>query len=787
MGAGPLRPNLGRTGVQSSPAQAEIPRPPAEGDGDGEFTPIRPNPRKDRSKEASHTDTGSTSGSNRFAVLGEASDLNLSPVHNQGGKDDVLVQVNDLEQTPCLPKQSKKKGSTPRSSGSKLRGPTEKTSPGVGECYIDPFPQSGPVFAERSVNHLLDPTVVFSGGLTSPEEFGRGPKKKLSVDFPSPRLERASVLKAAEKRRALEHLDLSGCKLAERFEQTSDSESERDKARKHRDDSLNAGLKILSWNVRGLSRVRKRTAVKLWINKKARQSSVVALQEVKVENWGIRNWMKNVRRGGTVIYDPPRESKGDTALILSNQLKVLASGIGNNGMMAWASVQQGDRKFGVMSIHAPNRRSSRLEFWSVMREIIKDGDWCIVGDYNQVELEDDSCGKSTLIRGREDRMWKSMAIELGMVDMYFCSASLIGDRFTRSAKRGERQDRARLDRVYMTRGASWVNYIHSMEHGISSLSDHGPVIADCRFEAPRRGTETHSYFKMDVFELRDTETVREVLREARAKREAAGKTSHHLAEEVAWRKEQLNPDSTPMEVEALAQAEQRLKQHELYEARKWAKWAREALEVLEGDEGEEITEKEEILEKVHEFYQTLFSSEPRTSSKTAALLEVLDLVQARVSRPDNDMIIAVPDREEIENVVFSLPVNKAPGYDGLTIEGDSRVFRRLEQTARRVKKPTVEDLVSNRASMIGDGHDGMQLSTLVLTETEEASLEWLNTLTVGDTPLKLLSEWTWGRPKPNQGGLEPQMETVMAWPGYSRPKAVDMAHLAAWFSHATAC
>ncbi|KAL3702144.1 hypothetical protein R1sor_020166 [Riccia sorocarpa] len=132
--------------------------------------------------------------------------------------------------------------------------------------------------------------------------------------------------------------------------------------------------------------------------------------------------------------------------------------------------------------------------------------------------------------------------------------------------------------------------------------------ADCRFEAPRRGTETNNYFKMDIFELRDTVTfekcwheeeeeawqnevlsvkddrrrwsrgwfrVREVLRDARAKLEVDGKTNNHLGEEMTWRKEQLNNDSTPEEVKALAQVEQRLKQHELYEARLWYTRSRE--------------------------------------------------------------------------------------------------------------------------------------------------------------------------------------------------------------------
>ncbi|KAL3702145.1 hypothetical protein R1sor_020167 [Riccia sorocarpa] len=208
MGTGPLRPGIRVTGAQSILAQAEDPRPQAGGDQGGEFTPVRPNPRKDNSKMDSHTGTGSTSRSNRFAVLGE-----------------------DDPEEEWFPSRQPKEEKTPKPQCRRRLTPQKE------KLLIQTRVQCQ-VFAKRQVNYLLDPKVVFSGGSTSPEEFGRGPKEKPSVDFSSPRLERASVLKATEKRRAIEHLDLSGCRLAERFEQTSDSENDKDRERKIRNDSL---------------------------------------------------------------------------------------------------------------------------------------------------------------------------------------------------------------------------------------------------------------------------------------------------------------------------------------------------------------------------------------------------------------------------------------------------------------------------------------------------------------------------------------------------------------------
>ncbi|KAL3679685.1 hypothetical protein R1sor_022641 [Riccia sorocarpa] len=125
-----------------------------------------------------------------------------------------------------------------------------------------------------------------------------------------------------------------------------------------------------------------------------------------------------------------------------------------------------------------------------------------------------------------------------------------------------------------------------------------------------------------------------------------------------------------------------LKQQEFYEARLWhrrsrertmvsrrfgshakvkAKWAREELEVLEGEDGESMTEKEEILEGIYEFYQELFTAEPQTDSRKHALIEVLDLVQRRISRTESEMKSSEPYKKETEAVVFTMPSNKAPG------------------------------------------------------------------------------------------------------------------------------
>ncbi|KAL3677078.1 hypothetical protein R1sor_027026 [Riccia sorocarpa] len=74
------------------------------------------------------------------------------------------------------------------------------------------------------------------------------------------------------------------------------------------------------------------------------------------------------------------------------------------------------------------------------------GRWILVGDYNMVELSDDSKGKSALLSGAEARAWKQLVLTKGVVDAYLCSVARSGGLYTRQAFCGLRLDGAHLDR-----------------------------------------------------------------------------------------------------------------------------------------------------------------------------------------------------------------------------------------------------------------------------------------------------------------------------------------------------
>ncbi|KAL3694927.1 hypothetical protein R1sor_008578 [Riccia sorocarpa] len=186
--------------------------------------------------------------------------------------------------------------------------------------------------------------------------------------------------------------------------------------------------------------------------------------------------------------------------------------------------------------------------------------------------------------------------------------------------------------------------------------------------------------------------VKRVLRDVRSERDTKRKAEGDLESEIEWRRTRLEESQSVEDVEALERVEKRAKSMALQEAREWSarsrvkwlsedeapskfffsklktKWAREAIECLETKDGEILTEGDEILDEIHEFYQSLYTAEPESLERTLAREEVLSLIEKRLSDSDSRAMSAEPDKEEIEDVIFKMAANKALGIDGLTAE-----------------------------------------------------------------------------------------------------------------------
>ncbi|KAL3698493.1 hypothetical protein R1sor_012569 [Riccia sorocarpa] len=507
--------------------------------------------------------------------------------------------------------------------------------------------------------------VSFEGGECKIGEGSRGPKKKVRRRVESEETENRNPIQSEEDGPQTE-----GMEVLKNVRWTQ----------KVRRFLMCTSLKIVGWNVRGVTRATKAQAVKQWLTNKVGGAQIIGLQELKSSSWSTSKWLAGLKKKGTVVYDKPIGSKGGTALVLHESIVVSDKGTGGNGRLAWVRAKVGEKEMGFMSIHAPSRRKVRIQFWQQVNDIIGAGDWIVLRDFNQVEMQEDARGKSTVVKGREERVWKHMSLEKGLVDSFYCAASIEGVRFTRMARRKSRYDWSRLDRVYCTRGADWIDHIKQVTHfASSSLSDHCPVGIDVQVVPEEDARKHESYFKMNHFDLGDTEVmwkvrevwsnetevvrdnrrrwargwnrVKQVLKEARDSREQKRREEGNLTVEVAWRTARISEESSIEEVYALARAESRLRTRELHDAKEWrtrsrekwlkvdeapsgfffakmsAKWARERIDALVTTEGEVTTDRGEILEEIAGFYQSLYVAEEGTIEKEEAREEVVGLLQ----------------------------------------------------------------------------------------------------------------------------------------------------------------
>ncbi|KAL3675490.1 hypothetical protein R1sor_025438 [Riccia sorocarpa] len=127
-----------------------------------------------------------------------------------------------------------------------------------------------------------------------------------------------------------------------------------------------------------------------------------------------------------------------------------------------------------------------------------------------------------------------------------------------------------------------------------------------------------------------------------------------LAEEIQWRREKLTTEDAAPSC--------------YFFTRLRAKWARESIHALEDSEGELITDRGAIFDEIHGFYQDLFHAEEDTEETLKARDEVVGLLDRGLSPEDSKRMSVMPDKKEVEEVVFSMAKYKAPGFDGLTVD-----------------------------------------------------------------------------------------------------------------------
>jgi exonuclease III len=232
-----------------------------------------------------------------------------------------------------------------------------------------------------------------------------------------------------------------------------------------------------SWKVAGLCHPHRKYKVLNWVKTQRRPLAVLALQELKTEDFRLDVALRTILPRYQYFSSPPHEGRGGSALLLHPLLKVTSSGILDEGRATWVTVSHPEGLIGLASIYAPNSSRLRATLWEELKNSLPSAQWILSGDYNMTENSSDSTGISPPLQGRELEAWRLFKTRLNLQDAHLIAGKLDGALYTWRRTRGQRLVQSRINRFYVSDGGWWLDSIEKLQHdGAQALSDHDPII-----------------------------------------------------------------------------------------------------------------------------------------------------------------------------------------------------------------------------------------------------------------------------------------------------------------------
>ncbi|KAL3691828.1 hypothetical protein R1sor_005479 [Riccia sorocarpa] len=405
----------------------------------------------------------------------------------------------------------------------------------------------------------------------------------------------------------------------------------------------------------------------------------------------LKKDLNSIMPGSTIVYDEKPTGVVDAELLISKTLPVVQQGTSGSGFAAWATVRTEVGTVGFVAVHASRTRRIRATQWEWLKAMLDGDSWIVLGDFNMVENRRDTIGDSPMMRDAELRQWTIL-------------------------------DQARLDRCYLTNRGQWLHTIPRMIHfGESSLADHIPVqVQPILKSGGDRRIQTKSYFKMDAAFMKSPEVletikrtweehpgwakdaqnkwylalgrVRTVFQSCREKQKSELPEAIVIQANLAKARRDIQESPTEDNKNRFEEALKMARRREQADSRicrirsriKWinegdspskfffaslrAKQSYESIVTIKLDSGELITEEETVRTHVLETYEDLYTEVEDTWEQRDLREEKMQLIDKKLTAEQNRVIAAALTDELIEEVVRSLPSDKAPGIDGVTAE-----------------------------------------------------------------------------------------------------------------------
>ncbi|KAL3686360.1 hypothetical protein R1sor_008934 [Riccia sorocarpa] len=171
-----------------------------------------------------------------------------------------------------------------------------------------------------------------------------------------------------------------------------------------------------------------------WLQSRNFTREILFLQEMKIGGVDLIENIQKVVPDAIAVIDYIPSGKGGAAVVVPPRYKITEQGVSGLGNAAWVKIDTVVGRIGLISIHAPNKRHLRKRTWLWLRELVKEGQWVVGGDFNMVEFDEDTTGESNKLEGGKFNRWHNMAREADLVDARICAIKTDGPLYTRPKK-----------------------------------------------------------------------------------------------------------------------------------------------------------------------------------------------------------------------------------------------------------------------------------------------------------------------------------------------------------------
>ena len=471
-------------------------------------------------------------------------------------------------------------------------------------------------------------------------------------------------------------------------------------------------MKIISWNIKGISDPKKAKAINRWLFNFHQNVDVVCLQETKASGDTAKSRLHSAHPKLIWFCTANPQGTGGSAIGINPKLQLKEILTSQLPTPNWIGVRLGGpNPFTIISVYAGGAVQVRTEMWKELSLIT--GPIILTGDFNMVESLDDRWeGKGQCIRGAELEEWEKLKEAHDLTDIGFP-----GDFTWQNYSLPPLARKARLDRTYITQSMANVFIRAEASPNYNScISDHYPLVTKLDDNSNKvRANWFHtdvSLFQLPCVkegivkiwdqEPQDTpaahwsksvkltqEFLISMKKEVTSIRKRRSEEMYAKLSTLERKKDNISSQEAKeiIEIRSGLRAAEEIQAKDLQVFLKgWWKEREdrpvkeifktlkrkqdyEHLPMLEDHNGDTASSEEENQRIIQDHFSRLFSSPPApTEDKKAALLEVERCRAPVVSELLASQLEEHISPKEVEEAIDSMKKGKSPGLDGLPSE-----------------------------------------------------------------------------------------------------------------------